>query len=154
MFRVAFSACAWLLAGSFLASANDLEGRPTVVDGDSLTLQIRLHGSDAPELRQTCKSENGQEYPCGQRANDALMGLIAGKEVKCEKKVQDTQYGRPVAVCYAEGIDLGAAMVERGWAVAYRRYSNQYVKQEELARSAKRGMWAWPAPGSVDTRLS
>lgn len=142
MFRIAFTACASLLAGSLFASANDLDGRPTVVDGDSFTLQIRLHGIDAPEIRQTCKSESGQEYPCGQRANDALMELIGGRVVTCVKRDQDTRYGRPVAVCYADGVDLGAAMVERGWAVAYRKYSNQYVKQEEQARSAKLGMWA------------
>ena len=32
-------------------------------------------------------------------------------------------------------------MVLEGWAVAYRRYSNDFVPDEEAARAAKRGIW-------------
>lgn len=156
MFRIVVTALALLLTSSLCVSANDLEGRPTVVDGDSFTIQIRLHGIDAPEARQTCKSESGRDYPCGQKANDALMKMTHGKVVSCEKKDQDTKYGRPVAVCYADGVDLGAAMVAQGWAVAYRKYSNDYVQQEEQARIAKRGMWAgtFEMPDAYRSRLN
>ena len=30
---------------------------------------------------------------------------------------------------------------EGGWAVAYRRYSTRYVKEENAAREAMRGIW-------------
>lgn len=33
-------------------------------------------------------------------------------------------------------------MVAEGWAVAYRRYSMDYVKQEDQAKSVRRGIWA------------
>ena len=44
--------------------------------------------------------------------------------------------------CYYRGIDINAAMVRAGWAVAYKRYSNDYVADEAEARVAKRGLWA------------
>ena len=40
------------------------------------------------------------------------------------------------------GLDVGAEMVDRGLAVAYRRYSLKYVPNEEQAKAAKRGLWA------------
>ena len=46
-----------------------------------------------------------------------------------------------VAVCYAGQYDLNAKMVRQGWALAYRRYSTDYVVTEDKAREAKRGMW-------------
>ncbi|HWI67434.1 MAG TPA: thermonuclease family protein [Nitrospiraceae bacterium] len=57
------------------------------------------------------------------------------------KRDQDTKYGRPVAVCYSDGLDVGA-MVDRGLAVAYRDYSLKYVPNEERAQAARRGPWA------------
>ncbi len=37
---------------------------------------------------------------------------------------------------------LGAWMVENGWALAYRRYSLDYVDEEANAQAARRGIWA------------
>jgi endonuclease YncB( thermonuclease family) len=33
-------------------------------------------------------------------------------------------------------------MVENGWAIAFRKYSLEYVKAEESARAKKAGIWA------------
>jgi endonuclease YncB( thermonuclease family) len=33
-------------------------------------------------------------------------------------------------------------LVSAGWALAYRRYSMDYVDAEDEARKAKRGMWS------------
>ena len=38
--------------------------------------------------------------------------------------------------------DLNRWMVEQGWAVAYRRYSMDYVQAEEAARATGRGLWS------------
>lgn len=54
-----------------LAVASSLEGRVTVIDGDTLEMhgkRIRLHGIDAPESGQTCRSQSGKTYRCGQLA--------------------------------------------------------------------------------------
>ena len=32
-------------------------------------------------------------------------------------------------------------MVEQGWALAYRKYSHDYVSREALAKVARRGVW-------------
>jgi Staphylococcal nuclease homologue len=45
-------------------------------------------------------------------------------------------------VCYADRIDIGGALVERGLAIAFRRYSDKYLANEERARAARRGLWA------------
>jgi len=39
------------------------------------------------------------------------------------------------------GVDIGRRLVSAGWALAYRRYSMDYVAAENEARKAKRGMW-------------
>ena len=38
-------------------------------------------------------------------------------------------------------IDLNAWMVINGWAVAYRRYSRDYVLDEQKAKESKKGIW-------------
>jgi endonuclease YncB( thermonuclease family) len=130
------------------AHAADIEGKGKPVDGDSFDIEIRLFGIDTPETNQICKDSKGADYPCGRIANDTMAALLEGKTVVCEKQDQDTKYGRPVAICYADGVDVGAEMVGRGLAVAYRKYSDKYVPHEERARAAKLGLWAgtfeWP----------
>jgi endonuclease YncB( thermonuclease family) len=69
--------------------------------------------------------------------------LAGGKTVECAVRDVDS-YGRPVAICRAEGKDLAAELVGAGWAMAYRRYSTDYVKGEEAAHEAGLGIWAGP----------
>ena len=72
----------------------------------------------------------GSGWRCGER------------KVTCEERDVD-RYGRIVAVCRAGREDLNAWMVERGFAVAYRRNSRAYVGEEGkwlLAVSAERGL--------------
>jgi endonuclease YncB( thermonuclease family) len=124
-------------------------GAVRVADGDSLeitrdgrTHRVRLQGIDAPEMDQTCRVAD-HPYPCGEHARTALDGLIRdGGGVTCEVGEFDS-YGRFLGVCRdARGRDLNAAMVEAGWALAYRHYTDAYVPQEERARKAGRGLWA------------
>ena len=106
-----------------------------VVDGDTLVVgeeRVRLHGIDAPELDQ----------PQGPAARRALIELAAGQPVDCERLDTD-RYGRAVAWCRTpDGTDLGGWLVARGLALAYRRYSDEYVDEETAARRARRGVWA------------
>jgi len=83
------------------------------VDGDTINhngTTFRLWGIDAPENKQWCG-----DYPAGVQATATLEKLIKGKVVTCEKRDVD-RYGRTVAVCRANGDDLGAAMVRLGMA--------------------------------------
>jgi len=126
-------------------SFTTLKGRPRIIDGDTIELagrRIRLHGIDAPEMKQTCTRE-GKEWLCGQEAIWALARIIEEHWVTCQQKDVD-RYKRIVAVCYmAEGqIDINGLMVEQGWALAYRKYSEDYVEQEEVAKGSRDGIWA------------
>jgi endonuclease YncB( thermonuclease family) len=105
----------------------------TVIDGDTLKLNgttFRLHGIDAPEISQTC--ENG--WLAGAYAAGVLRGLLDGRLVICIPKTQD-RYGRTVALCLADGMDVGAEMVRQGMAWSFRRYSHDYDAHEAAART-------------------
>ncbi len=120
----------------------DVAGHPTVLDGDTLEIdvqRIRLHGIDAPERRQTC-AVGGKPWDCGAEATRALVARIADRRVECAATDTD-RYGRVVAVCRSGGADLNAWMVANGWALAYRRYTLDYVDQELAAQAARRGIW-------------
>lgn len=115
-----------------------------VTDGDSLRagdIRIRLHGIDAPEMRQMCEKQ-GVSYGCGIDARTFLADrLPIGTEVKCDH-IDTDRYNRLVMRCYHRGIDISAAMVQAGWAVAYRRYAKDYVADEIFAKNQQNGLWA------------
>lgn len=67
--------------------------------------------------------------------------MISGSEVTCQERDTD-RYGRIVAVCHARTDDVNATMVLTGLALAYRRYSYDYVAAEATAKAARRGLWA------------
>jgi len=118
-------------------------GGYAAVDGDSLRrdgADIRLYGIDAPELHQSCSDRNGRDYPCGYQARDVLRRLIDRGAVTCTA-VDGDRYGRAVALCRAGDLDLAGEMVRRGFALAYRRHSLDYLDEEAEARRARRGLW-------------
>jgi endonuclease YncB( thermonuclease family) len=124
-------------------SAEDLKGKPRIVDGDTIWIgptKIRLHGIDAPESKQTCQKADGSEYRCGEMATFALAEIIENHWITCKGETVD-RYKRRIAVCYAGPYDINAEMVRRGWALAYRRYSKDYVDEEEEASNRGVGMW-------------
>ena len=126
-----------------IGEAANLVGVASVIDGDTLEIhgqRIRLLGIDAPESPQYCYMPDGKKWRCGQTAALKLDEFIGDKTVSCEKKGKD-RYRRIVAVCSANGVDLGAWLVENGWALAYERYSKAYVEHQARARAAKAGIW-------------
>ena len=132
-----------LLTAHAIAHADDLKGKPRIVDGDTIWIgptKIRLHGIDAPESKQTCQKADGSVYYCGEMATFALAEIIETHWITCKGETTD-RYKRRIAVCYAGPYDINAEMVKRGWALAYRRYSRDYVDEEEVARGRGVGMW-------------
>jgi endonuclease YncB( thermonuclease family) len=120
------------MATSSLAAAALIAGVASVIDGDSIEVHgvhIRLKGVDAPESRQLCTRPTGERWRCGQQASLALSDQIGGSTVSCDPRDTD-RYGRTVPVCSPRGLDLNGWLVTRGWAVAYRRYSRDYVRAE------------------------
>ena len=120
----------------------DVSGVPRVVDGDTIVIgkdRIRLHGIDAPEQRQTC-SHHDLEWACGEAATGALSEMVGDNSVTCRGNKRD-RYDRLIAVCFVAGRNLNASMVRDGWAVAYRKYSTDYVAAEKNAAAELRGIW-------------
>jgi len=115
------------------------DGPVQVIDGDSLRrddIEIRLAGIDAPEYRQTCKDEVGEDWPCGRAATRELRKLVGGREVACTALDTD-RYGRLVAYCMAGATNLNEEMVRQGYAVSF----GDFFKAEAEARAAKKGLW-------------
>ena len=124
--------------------AAELSGVPIITDGDTIKIinkRIRLHGIDAPEKKQIC-IKNTKEYSCGKEATDALAKKINGNQVVC--KVQDRldRYKRYIGVCFVGEVNLNKWMVRNGYAIAYRRYSKDYIEDEDYAKKNKLGLWA------------
>ncbi len=114
-----------------------------MIDGDTLEIhgqRIRFHGIDAPESGQLCRRD-GKPWQCGKDAANAIADKIARRPVTCEDLGRD-RYKRIVARCIGAGEDMGAWMVANGLALAYRRYSLDYVDKEVAAQAAQRGIWA------------
>ena len=125
------------------SGAEEVTGVATVIDGDTIDIhgqRIRLHGIDAPESGQTCVAD-GAKYRCGQKAALALSDRIGRGAVTCKAKDTD-RYGRVIAVCFNGQEDLNGWLVSEGLAVAYRRYSQDYVTHEAQAKSISAGLWA------------
>lgn len=144
-----------LLAFWAVPAYAEIIGQARVLDGDTIEIantRIRLWGIDAPEGRQTCQDERGP-YLCGDEATEALKSLLGPSPVACEAKDRD-RYGRTVARCFVNGQDIGAWMVRQGHALAFRRYSLEYVEDEKAAEAAKAGMWRGQFQAPWDYRLS
>lgn len=149
---VILAVCALLGGGAFWAVSEPEEpshtGRATIVDGDTLKMNgetYRLAGIDAVEAKQTCGRSDGTEWPCGAEATAMLRDFVGGREVTCEVQDRD-RYRRFIATCFADGRDLGRYMVRKGMAIAYRKYAQTYVPDENTARFLKIGIWS----GSFD----
>lgn len=125
-------------------AAAQLSGRAVPIDGDTIEVageRVRLHGIDAPESDQICVDDVGAAYHCGERATRALAARIDSQVVTCRQTDTD-RYGRAVAVCHRGEVDLNAAMVRDGWAVAFVEYATDYVAEEAQAKRDRRGIWA------------
>lgn len=129
--------------GARQSRTDDIAGRVQIIDADSFFIgknEIRLYGVDAPEGKQYCKNKNGTDYPCGRTSTKALKHYVAKDKITCTVKTWD-RYNRAVSVCYKAGIDLNDWVVRNGHALAYRKYTGDYVAAENEAKAAHRGMW-------------
>ena len=137
-----------VFATSALAAAENIKGRPRVVDGDTIIVRktrIWLYGIDAPENKQKCIVD-GRVWSCGKAAKAVLKQAIGTKRVTCISKPMDEdkhgdRRGRVLAVCRAGRLILNEWMVKMGWAIAFRRHSTDYVKDENAAKVARKGLW-------------
>ena len=120
----------------------DIQQKIRIIDGDTIhinKIKYRLHGIDAPEMKQLCKMKE-KNYKCGVKSKEFLDSLIGNQTVRCNHKDRD-RYKRIVAECFVGQINLNKELVKNGWALAYRDYSKDYVIDEEYAQKNNLGMW-------------
>ena len=123
----------------------DLTGKVvSVYDGDTITVlsdntqhKIRLEGIDTPESKQ----------PFGNKAKQAMSGMVFGKQVKVVWKKKD-RYGRTLGHVYVNGKWTNLQMIEQGMAWHYKQYSKdtELAYAEVEARKNRLGLWADKAP--------
>lgn len=152
----------WAVPGTAQRNIETVTGQATVLRGDLLdirpageggvvvaaaeeTQRVRLYGIAAPFLNQECKSRDNVTYPCGEYARDRLETLIDGQEVTCTITYVDVE-GRQIGRCRTQRWKLNEAMIVFGWAMTYRHVGDDYIRLEEAAKKAERGLWA----GSVE----
>ena len=85
----------------------------------------------------------GENYSCGEKATQELIQLINStetKSVECKYNGSD-KYGRFIGNCWVDDILINSWLVENGWALAYRKYSKEFIEEEEYAKNNKLGIW-------------
>ena len=132
--------------------AADIVSYAIVQDDATLLVRgqtIRLYGIHIADMRPFCDS-TFRPTRCQSRAAVALASRIQGF-VRCVPQVRynDRSIG---AFCSVRGtgtpsrqIDLGAYLIEQGWAVALPYASFAYHTLEEIAKVNGRGVWGFQA---------
>ena len=131
-----------LIFNSSIFADEMIEGYAKIIDGDTIHIgknKIRLHGIDAPEKNQKCFISDNV-WNCGEESTNNLIKLIYLKKVNCKILGQD-KYKRYIGECYINNININKWMVINGWALAYRYYSIDYVKDENIAKKNNMGIW-------------
>lgn len=108
-----------LLAAALLGSFTCVA--PTHHDGDNVRCanigeSIRLQGIDAPEMPGACRPGRACTPGDPYAARDTLRALSHGQTLQCQDEGRD-RYGRIIARCSADGVDLSCAMIASGQAV-------------------------------------
>ena len=141
MFRFCFAALLCLISAN-PSFARDFSGVIKVIDADTIdvgTTRVRLYGIDAPERAQICKRD-GQDWRCGRWATKQVRHVYQGKLADCQR-IETDRHGRVVARCFVGGQDMAEYMVLNGIALAFQKYSLDYVDAEKQAVFSTAGIW-------------
>ena len=129
-------------------------GYANVSDADTIKIsnyKIRLHGIDAPEKKQLCQKPYFnlgifslyEDYLCGEFATNKLKEFIDREFIiECKVKVKKDFFGRHLGTCFKNNTNINQWLVENGYAVAFTKYSKDYIKYEEIAKNNKSGIWS------------
>ena len=118
-------------------------GVSKIVSGDTITINgkiIKFFGVAAPDISQTCADSSGRGYRCGQQSISWLNSWLADNQIKCHILAEDSR-GVLTGVCMLGPYDIGAALINSGWAVADIRQTQTYIPYQNQALNNKRGLW-------------
>lgn len=151
----------FLLASATAAGAGELRGRVEwIYDGDTIKVagvgKVRLLGIDTPEREASGRDRffvklGGNGKILRRIAGEVLrfnIDNVKGKEVRLALDHEERDaYGRLLAyVTLPDGRMLNCLLLEKGYAVVYRRFDfrlkDDFLAAEERARRGKAGLWA------------
>lgn len=116
----------------------------SIVSGDVFRIglhTIRLYGIASPLIDQNCIDQNGHSYECGYIAARMLRDFVSGDEVSC-RIMNINAKQELMAACSVGTFDIGAALVEEGWAIALPAVTPIYIPYQAKAQQAKSGLWS------------
>lgn len=124
------------LAESFVARS------VIVLDGDTVLvrreagvrpMKVRLADIDAPE----------KDQDFGEASKRSLKEMLSGRQVRVDPVAVDV-YGRLVAQLHTDDGSVNAELIRRGmaWEYSLHHRNLEYVRLQDEARQAKRGLWA------------
>ena len=117
----------WVIAAALCIAplgglrADTLEGKPVLIDGDSIVVAgkpVRLWGIDAPEM----------DTREGYLAKRYLRTVIEDGTVRCVDQGARTT-GEIMAKCFIGEVDLGEIMILSGHAREWHQYSQGYYSR-------------------------
>lgn len=117
--------------------------------GDTFVMQgyvFKIYAIASPLREQHCNWENGMDYECGTVSAQKLKEFVENDPVTC-RVISINKKGEVLGACSikdADGntMDLGAYMVEEGWALALPDINPIYSPYQERAQQNKKGLWA------------
>ena len=123
LMKIVFGGMIIIIGINLYLKGNNLVTIKSCYDGDTCTStngeKIRLACIDTPELR----GKRADPIPA-KAARDYLNGLVAGEEVSIRRITKD-RYGRTVAELSKNGMNIQERLVEKGFALIYKRYAGQ-----------------------------
>ena len=102
-------------AAGALNDGDDLKAEGRAIDGDTISIDLRLLGADALERKQWCARGNGC-WPCGKAAQDYAARTLKGATATI-RFTGEQSYARPISTVSVRGRDLGESMIAAGYAV-------------------------------------
>lgn len=138
------AACAFGIAGA-VGDAYGISSYAYVNDDGSIRIKgrtFRLFGLYIPPTAYTCQRFT-TPVTCSSQVSIALEFKIGAHFVRCETVAINAD-GSESAYCSVEGQDLGAYLINEGWALALPEAPVDYVMFERLARGRGIGVWASP----------
>lgn len=120
----------YLTAIALILLISPANAQVQIRDADTIVVSgtpVRLNGVDAPELGT----------PAGRDARRWMVNYLSGRSIQCDLNGERT-HDRWVGVCYADGEDIGAALIAAGHALDCRRYSGgRYAHLETPAARSR-----------------
>ena len=134
-----------LLFNSVNINAQEIiQGKAKVINSDYIKINdqiIILYGIEAMERKQVCYIDN-KIWPCYDITVRFLESLVDLGETSCNI-VKRTRLGRVFGICFVNSIniELNRELVEKGYALARRKQTKDYIKYEKTAKKNKLGIW-------------